>query len=69
MGHNLDILIKKIKIFLYEPELKDKIDSVELIKDINEFINKSQIILANRMSNELENVREKVYTRDLFGEN
>ncbi len=40
-----------------------------LINDLEKFISKSDIIIANRMSNDLESVKHKVFTRDIFGEN
>lgn len=63
-------LIKhKIKVYLFEPELESSIDGMFLVKDLEEFINKSETIIANRMTGELESVKDKVYTRDIFGEN
>ncbi|PIT72398.1 nucleotide sugar dehydrogenase [Limnohabitans sp. B9-3] len=62
------IQAKGITIIIYEPNLKEMnfYDS-EVIADINEFKTKTDIIIANRMSNQLLNVADKVYTRDLFG--
>ena len=69
----LDVIKKlqksTIDIFLYEPELNDQIENMILVNNLEEFIEKSDLIIANRMSTELMPVREKVYTRDLFGEN
>ena len=58
---------KNIDIVIYEPTIKEKIflDSV-VVKDINTFKQISDIIIANRYNNELEDVKSKVYTRDLF---
>ena len=39
------------------------------INDLKEFILKSDIIIANRVTKDLESVGDKVFTRDLFGEN
>ena len=61
---------QKIKIYLYEPLLKkSKIKDVLLINNFEQFISVSDLIIANRMSNMLRKVKNKVYTRDLFGEN
>lgn len=60
---------KKIETYLYEPELESSIGEMILISDLQEFISKSDIIIANRMSPELKFVENKIYTRDLFGEN
>mgnify|MGYP006077734017 CR=1 FL=1 len=69
----LDVIKKlqknKIDIYLYEPELHDQIENTILVNNLKEFIEKSDLIIANRMSTELSSVKEKVYTRDLFGEN
>lgn len=70
----LDILseLKKerINIVLYEPYILDmKYNDIQVIKEINEFTKKSDLIVANRFSNELKSVEKKVYTRDLFEEN
>ncbi|MCC2878534.1 nucleotide sugar dehydrogenase [Clostridiales bacterium TF09-2AC] len=65
-------IIKKLeqaqrKILIYEPFYKKQMFlNGEIIRDFKEFTKKSDIILANRMSNELLPVKEKVYTRDLY---
>lgn len=59
-----------IKILIYEPTLAlGKFEHYTLQNDLNEFLSSSNVILANRVSEELEQVSSKVYTRDLFGEN
>lgn len=60
---------KKIKIYLYEPKIQGNYQNMILLNNLNEFISKSDIIIANRMSKELEKVKNKVFTRDLFREN
>ncbi len=59
----------KIQINIYEPELDAGFENMTLISDLEEFISKSDIIIANRMSKDLELVKNKVFTRDLFWEN
>lgn len=55
------------RIVIYEPTVcSDRFNGYDLENDINEFMNISDIIVANRVSNELSEVSEKVYTRDLF---
>ena len=57
----------KKKVIIYEPTLKDaEYNGVEVTKDLDQFKKNCSVILANRITPELEDVREKVYTRDLF---
>ena len=70
----LDIIeklkIKNIKIYIYEPFIdKDFFDDIEVISDIKNFIHKSDLIIANRLSSELKSAENKVYTRDIYREN
>jgi UDPglucose 6-dehydrogenase len=56
-----------IEIIIYEPELKgNNFYNLEVINDINQFKQKAELILTNRMHDELKDVMEKVYTRDLY---
>lgn len=59
---------KGIEVVIYEPVLQDKtfFNSV-VIDDLNEFKKISDVIVANRVVADLEDVIEKVFTRDLFG--
>jgi len=56
-----------INIIIYEPTLKDlEFNNCQIINDLNEFKTMSDIILANRLEDALEDVKTKVYTRDLY---
>ena len=57
-----------VKLIIYEPELKQNtFFGDEVIKDIEEFKNLSTIIVTNRYDACLNDVRKKVYTKDIFG--
>lgn len=59
-----------IQIMIYEPTLKtETFEQYPIQADLNEFLQNSDVILANRMNQELDSVKHKLYTRDLFGEN
>jgi UDPglucose 6-dehydrogenase len=58
---------KGIKVIVYEPELKEEtFYNSEVIKDFEEFKKRSDLIITNRMHQELRDIKEKVYTRDLY---
>jgi UDPglucose 6-dehydrogenase len=56
-----------VEVVIYEPVLnEDTFDRYKVIKSFEEFKKISDIIVANRLSNDLLGIKEKVYTRDLF---
>ena len=63
------IKAKGINIIVYEPNLEDKtFFNSKVISSLEEFKSKSDLIISNRVSAELEDVSDKVFTRDLFGD-
>ncbi len=58
---------KNVRVVIYEPTLTtDTFDDLEVIKDLNEFKNISDIIVVNRVDDNLLDVKDKLYTRDLY---
>lgn len=61
---------KGVEIQIYEPTLKEDIfEGYKVEHDINTFKTTSDIVIANRFDDELEDIKPKVYTRDLFRKN
>jgi len=56
-----------IEVVVYEPALKDdNFYNSRVIKDLVEFKKISDVIVANRMSDDIKDVADKVYSRDLY---
>lgn len=61
------IKAKGIEVVVYEPQMKDDLFfNSQIIRDIEEFKKISDIILVNRYSEDIADVMDKVYTRDIY---
>ncbi len=74
----LDVMDKvRFKKFIYEPTINDKETKImassilgcEIVNDLQEFKKKCDVIITNRYNHELDDVKDKVYTRDIFNNN
>ena len=64
------IKAKGIKVVVHEPIFGEgEFFGSKLLNDVSEFISKSDLIVANRVSDDLRHVQHKIFTRDIFGEN
>ena len=61
------IKAKGIEVIVFEPTMKeDEFFHSKVIKDFDEFKERADVIVANRMDDRLEDVKDKVYTRDIY---
>lgn len=61
------LVAQNVSVIIYEPVLKEAaLEGLEIVKELQNFKKRSDIIVANRLENDLEDVSTKVYTRDIF---
>ena len=59
---------KGVEVIVYEPSLEeDFFFNSPILRDLDIFKQKSDVVVANRLSAEISDIHEKIYTRDLFG--
>ena len=59
---------KGVEVIVYEPAMQEEeFFRSKVIRELEEFKEMSDVIVANRWSEELEDVKEKAYTRDMYG--
>tara|TARA_B110000008_G_scaffold259701_1_gene279746 strand:+ start:829 stop:2007 length:1179 start_codon:yes stop_codon:yes gene_type:complete len=64
------IKAKGIKVIVYEPSFdEDEFFGSKVLNDVSEFVLQSDLIVANRVSDDLRHVQHKLFTRDVFGGN
>jgi len=62
------IKAKGVDVIVYEPSLdEDEFFHSEVVRDLDEFKSRADVIVANRQADALDDVAEKIYTRDIYG--
>lgn len=62
------IKARGVEVIIYEPTLEaDDFYNSEVVRDLDDFIARSDVIVANRSADDLARVADKVYTRDIYG--
>jgi UDPglucose 6-dehydrogenase len=62
------LLAEGARVIVYEPMLKeDQLAGVEIVEDLTEFLQRSDVVICNRRDKNLENFTGSVFTRDIFG--
>ena len=59
-----------INFAIYEPLIyEDSVYDIQIIKSLKEFKDKSELIITNRIDNLIDDVKEKIFSRDIYHEN
>lgn len=59
---------KGVIVIIYEPKyIGDELDKMQVVRDLTAFKKQADVIIANRLSDELSDVAQKIYTRDISG--
>ncbi|MBZ6527589.1 nucleotide sugar dehydrogenase [Aerococcaceae bacterium DSM 111021] len=65
-----EIRSEGVEVVIYEPTIKEnRFESYRIVNDISEFKAITDVILANRVSEDIQDVKNKVYTRDVYNNN
>ena len=65
-----DLKSKGFNIIIFEPSIQeDQFYECDVVNDLQEFISSSSIILSNRKDPDLMGAEDKIFTRDIFGNN
>jgi UDPglucose 6-dehydrogenase len=65
--HVLSHLDDDTEIVVYEPTLKSNIfEKMKVVNDLDKFKEMADVVVANRVTNDISDIQHKVYTRDLF---
>ena len=59
-----------VRVLIYEPDIQDKeFQSCQIIQCLDQFKTATDVIMANRVTEDLDDVREKVFSRDIYNVN
>ncbi len=61
---------KEVEVLIYEPSIEDEsFEGIKVVKDLQYFKEISDVVIANRYSDELKDIKGKLFTRDIFNDN